>query len=155
MRVLRLLLATTTVLLLGACATLQQDFDAPDVSLVNLQVVDASLLEQTYAVTLRVANPNALPIPIKGLSYSLRLAGEDFAKGLTPNAFSVPAYGDELVEVRLSTNLLSSLKHLSEWLSADNNVLDYEIAGKVNIDLPLIGGIPFSSVGKINLNDRR
>ncbi len=155
MRALRLFLATTMVFLLGGCAALQQEFDAPDVSLVNLQVVDASLLEQTYAVTLRVANPNALAIPVKGLSYSLKLAGEDFATGLTPNAFSVPAYGEELIEVRLSTNLLSSLRHLAEWLSEDNSELDYELGGKVNIDLPLIGGIPFSSAGKINLNQSR
>lgn len=138
-------------LALTGCAALQQELQAPDVRLVDLRVIDASLLEQRYAITLRVSNPNALAIPVKGLNYDISLAGQKFASGLTPNSFSVDAYGESDIEVQLSTNLLSSLKHLAEWLSDDNKLLDYEVAGKVNVDLPLVGGIPFSTAGEINL----
>ena len=109
------------------------------------------MLQQVYGVTLQVDNPNGFPLPIKGVNYAVKLAGQDFATGLTPNTFSIPANGSDQVQVQVRTNLLESLGHLSRMLSQGPQNLDYELSGDIQIDLPLIGAIPFSQTGTIPL----
>lgn len=139
------------VAIVSGCATLQSQFERPKVQLANVTFLEGGLLEQVYAVTLHVDNPNGYTLPIKGLSYALKLGGQDFASGVTPNAFSIPANGSEQISIQVRTNLLQTIGHLSRLLSDNAQSLDYEMSGRVKINLPLIGEIPFSQSGTIPL----
>jgi len=139
---------------LSGCSTLQSPFQQPVVKLANVQLVELGLLQQTYGVTLQVDNPNGYTLPIKGVTYAVKLAGQDFASGLTPNGFSIPANGSDQVQVEVRTNLLESLGHLGRMLADGPQNVDYELNGDIQIDLPLIGAIPFSRSGTIPLTRR-
>lgn len=136
---------------LTACAALQEDIEPPGVRLVGVTVKEAGILTQRYGVTLRIENPNRVALPIRGVTYALELAGTEFATGQTPNRFSVPAYGESDVEFNVSTNLLATIGHLAKWLQGDPQELDYRVSGKVDIDLPLVGAIPFETTGAVAL----
>jgi len=139
---------------LGGCSTLKSPFEQPVVKLAGVQLVQIGLLQQTYGVTLQVDNPNGYTLPIKGVNYAVKLAGQDFATGLTPNAFSIPANGSDQVQVEVRTNLLESIGHLSRMLADGPQNVDYELSGDIQIDLPLIGAIPFTQSGTIPLTRR-
>lgn len=136
---------------LSGCSTLQSQFQQPTVKLANVVLLEAGLLQQTYGITLQVDNPNGFSLPIKGVNYNVRLAGQDFASGLTPNGFTIPANGSDQVQVEVRTNLLESIGHLSRMLSGGPQDIDYEMSGDIQVNLPLIGAIPFNRSGTIPL----
>lgn len=150
-RAFALFFATGFLLLSSGCSTLMASVEPPQLALSNVQMLSSTLLEQRYRLTLRVNNPNAVALPISGMSYAVKFAGVDFASGVTPNAFRIPARGEHLVDIDVSTNLLRSAQQLVAILRANPDSLDYELTGSVDVDLPLIGAIPFSKSGVVSL----
>lgn len=140
---------------LSGCSTLQSQFERPTVKLAHIALVEMGLLQQVYDVTLQVDNPNGFRLPVKGVRYSVNLAGQEFATGLTPNAFSIPANGSGQVEVQVRTNLLESLGTLSRLLTEGPQDIAYELSGDIQVDLPLIGPVPFNQSGTIPLTRQR
>lgn len=152
MRVWRAFLVLAIVLVSApGCETLMAQVQAPQLSLTNVQMLSSTLLEQRYRLTLRVNNPNAITLPISGMNYAVKFAGIDFASGVTPNAFRIPANGEQLVDIDVSTNLLRSAQQLMAVFRSDPDSLDYELTGSVDVDLPLVGAVPFSKSGVVAL----
>lgn len=151
----RKLVHTLTVLLLAAvlaaCSSLGGIADPPKVSLVNFTLLQAGLLEQRYRLTLRIQNPNAIGIPIKGIDYAIKLVGVDFASGVTPNAFTVPAKGENLVDIDVSTNVLESARQIYTVIKQGPESLDYSVSGSIAVDMPFVNAIPFSKTGQVSL----
>ncbi len=142
------------VLSLGACSSLNalnQIVDPPKVSLANVTLVSAGLLEQRYRLSLRVQNPNSVAIPVSGLDYVVSLAGTEFARGVSANSFTLPATGEDVVEIDVSTNLLNSARHLYSLMKNGEENLDYNLSGNVKVNLPFIKSLPFSRTGQVNL----
>lgn len=154
-RLLGLFAVIVVIASLSACATLQEAIEQPTVRLTNIAFLGGDLTQQVYGITLELDNPNAISLPIRALNYNLRLAGKDFASGLTPDAFSIPARGSEQIRLEIRTNLLESYNHLSTLLSGGMAKLDYEMSGDIQVDLPLISPIPFSRSGEIPLTNSR
>src|SRR4030067_244868 len=87
------LIALLFVVMQSGCAALQSAIETPHVTLNNLQVIDMTLLEQRYAVTLRVQNPNPVPLPITGMNFQLDIHDAALGRGVTNEMVTVPAYG--------------------------------------------------------------
>ncbi|MEL7451461.1 MAG: LEA type 2 family protein [Pseudomonadota bacterium] len=149
---LRLAAVCCAAALSSGCATIMENIQTPTVQLVGLQLVEAGLLEQKYRLTLSVDNPNSISLPIKGLNYSVSLAGIDFATGEAPRSFSIAGNSASEVEVDVSTNLVDSLRRLADWFSGAPKALDYELTGEVQVDIPFVGAVPFSESGSINID---
>ena len=141
------------VVLLSGCAGLPTSVEAPRISLERVALDQATVLEQRYTLTLRVENPNAIGVPIRGLSYAVRLAGTDFASGTTPQGFTVPAQDVTLIDVGVTTNLLQSARQLMTFLAGKPDAVDYALSGEVAIDLPFIEPIPFARSGQVAFAD--
>lgn len=120
---------------LAACAGLgSAPMQAPRVSLVNLQVQDVQLFEQRYGLTLRVQNPNSVPLPIVGMEYSVRLNEIEFGKGVSRQSVTVPAYGDAVVQVDLVSSTFSLLQRVQELQQGRlPQNLKVQIAGGVSL----------------------
>lgn len=141
-----------SLLLLAACAALQPRLERPSVSLVDVDLLEVGLLRQRYLITLSVQNPNSRSIPIKGMSYTLDIAGQDFASGVSPRGFTLPAYGESEVQVELNTNLLSTLRRLQDLLEGGSDSVSYALSGKLEVDIPVVGSLPFNNSGEIKLS---
>ena len=152
MNLIRSVFVTAALVVLVACESLTPTIEEPQISLVNVAIKEIGLIRQTYGLTLQVDNPNGIPLPIRGLSYNVKLAGVEFAQGTTANAFSVPAYGQENFEISVQTDLVSTANHLKTLFKDRPSEIDYQVGGEVEIDLPLIKPIPFSHGGKVDLN---
>jgi LEA14-like dessication related protein len=139
------------VLTVTGCSSLAPKLETPRLSVVNVEMQQASLWEQRFKVRVRVQNPNDRQLPVRGLSYTLEVAGADFARGVSDTAFTVPALGEAEFDMNVSANAASTLiRYLNRRDSASDSV-DYRIVGKVSLSEGLLRSIPFEERGTLRL----
>ena len=61
---------------LAGCAHFAPHFESPHLSVVGVEVQEASLAGQKFRVRMRVQNPNDRELPVNGIVCALKLAGE-------------------------------------------------------------------------------
>ena len=143
-----MLLALVTLAFAG-CAVLPK-FEAPKLSVVNMKLQSADIFSQRLLIHMRVLNPNARELPIKGIEYRIEVDGAEFAEGLTDTPFIVPAMGEAEFDVQVTANLASALtKFLSRRGSQDT--LDYRLIGSVALSSGFLRHIPFDERGSVKL----
>jgi len=118
---------------LTACSTLPGRPESPRVNLVGLQLVSVELFEQRYQVRLRVKNPNAFELPIRGLDFRLEINGEAFADGVSNQSVNVPAYGERVISLEVSSSLLQVFRQLQSLENNPSPGFAYRIRGSVAI----------------------
>jgi len=141
-----------TLLLLAACAGVESYRDPIRVTVSGIQVLESTLLEQLYLVTLRIQNHNEQAIAITGGSFDLEINGKDFGSGVTDQAVTVPAYADAKVEVRMVSTVFGMLRLIQSMRERTDRSLQYEISGRLSAEGTL-GGLPFREAGEISLPD--
>jgi LEA14-like dessication related protein len=147
------LLALAVVLLSAGCSSLAANLQTPRLSLVGIQLQDASFFEQRLRVRLRVQNPNDLVLPVRGLDVSFQLDGEDFAQGVSERAFDVPAFGEAEFDMLVTANAATALLRIFDKdRSGRLESLDYRIRGKLSTSLGLLRSVPFDERGTISLD---
>jgi LEA14-like dessication related protein len=131
------------------CAAIVPKLETPKLEVVAVELLDAQFTQQRFNVTMRVQNPNDRELPIRGLSYSMQLAGEEFGTGQSDKAFTVPALGEAEFTMTVTTNLATSLLKILPKLEKSPQSLDYRLTGKVETDWTFLRTIPFSESGKL------
>lgn len=121
------------VLLLAGCAGLTGPLEPPNVSLVDLRILDAGLFEQRYGLKLRLQNPNPLPMPITGMEYKVNLNDVDFGRGVSGAPTTVPAYGESVIEVEMVSNLFSLAQQVRDLQMGRGQGLRIGITGGVRL----------------------
>lgn len=137
--------------LLGGCATLPTDIQAPSVSLADVSILDAGLLEQRYRLVVRIQNPNSFELPIDGVSYELELNEKPFAQGVSSQGVTVPRFGSETLSLDAVGSTAGFLRQLGIF---DKGTLPgnirYRLKGKLNIKgAPT--AIPFDYKGEVDI----
>jgi LEA14-like dessication related protein len=134
-------------LLLGGCATLAPKFERPRLSVVAVEIRDASLVEQHLRVKMRVMNPNATALPIEGISYTIEVGGEELGRGVTADSFTVPGHGEAEFDMLLTTNLAATFFKVMPRMKDSQHPLEYRLVGKVNTAMTFLRSIPFDERG--------
>lgn len=140
------------LLLLAGCASIPRNLETPRVELLGIQTMSADMFAQKFKVRVKVANPNDLALPVRGLDYQIFLMGDSFAEGVSSDRFELPARGEAEFDMVVTTNFVSSLGRLVSRVGSNRlDNLDYEIAGQLLLDKGLVRKIPFSRTGKVDL----
>ena len=137
------------VLLLAGCASLGGYRDPPRVSLVSIEPLDMTLLEQRYALQLRILNPNDVALPVSGLNYSIEINRREFAYGVSRQSVTIPAHGEALLDVEVISNLLSLMRQVQELGAGGKQVIDYRLSGKLSLDHSPVR-LPFDYSGELS-----
>jgi LEA14-like dessication related protein len=148
------LAAAGAVLVLGACSLFAPKFERPNLSVAAIQMLDGNFFQQNFLVRLKIQNPNNRELPVDGLSADLKIAGEPFASGVSNRAFVVPAFGETEFEMTVSANMAVGLLKLLAKNQDQRESIDYELNGKVSIDLPFMRSIPFHQNGAYSLKGK-
>jgi LEA14-like dessication related protein len=147
-----LLLAMVIVFLHG-CASLAPRLEPPQLSVVGVELVRGDFFEQRFKARMRVQNPNDRAIPVRGVSYTLEIGGEELGRGLAGSPFTVPALGeaefDMLVTADLAGTLVRLLGRAREGGMPDS--LAYRLRGEVKLAEGLVRTIPFDEKGTVRL----
>ena len=144
----RMLCALVVAIGLAGCASMGDRREPLSVTVSDVRIGMAGVLEQQYYVKLRVQNPNDGEVEIKGVSFELELNGKSFAKGVGGKAVTVPGFGSEQVEVEAVSGLGGILRQLGA-LGGGDGKLRYRIKGRLVTRGS--GTIPFDEKGDLDL----
>lgn len=133
----------------AGCVSLQ--LQPPHVTVSDIDLVDATLLEQRFALTLRVQNPNDADISISGLDFDVQINGRHFARGVSDRAVTLPRFGEAVLEVDAVSDLASVLRQLMELGKDGRPGLEYRVSGR--LATRSLGSVPFESRGELTLPD--
>ena len=142
---------------LAACAGLSK-LETPHVAFVGLKALEANLFEQKLAVRLRVQNPNAIELPVKGLDVDVELAGEPFAHGVSAREFTVPAKGEAEFDMIVTANAATALFKIIGSDRQAREAVKYRLKGKLSTRLGMFHSIPFDETGTLpigSLTDKK
>lgn len=147
MRSVRLGVAGILLTLLTACAGLS-GLKAPEVSVADISLGRATLMEQRLRLKLRIVNPNDTELALEGMTFEFFVADHSFARGVGNQAVVIPRLGEGVVELEGSMQTLDLLRQLPRLVDADGR-LPYRIQGEaVTRDY---GRVPFQRKGEMAL----
>ena len=141
--------ALPLALSVAGCGALPK-LEAPKLSVVSMKLQSADIFSQRLLVRMRVLNPNARELPIKGIEYRIEVNDGELARGLTDTPFVVPAMGEAEFDVQVTANLATALtKFLARKSGQDT--LDYRLIGSVALSSGFLRRIPFDERGSVKL----
>lgn len=137
---------------LGGCSAFVPKLERPHLSIVNVEVLSSTLWVQRLRVHIRVENPNARPLPVSALSYSIEVGGQELAHGAANESFVIPALGESEFATDVSANMAGALLTiLGRSHDRANDSIDYRIVGKVVLADGFARSIPFEHQGTFKL----
>jgi LEA14-like dessication related protein len=149
------LILFVTCIALAGCAGITYHAQPPQISINNIQLVDAQLLEQRYDLTLRIQNTNDFPFFIKGLSYQLDINGSEFAHGISRHSLNILPYEEKFLTVSLISNTFGVINQL-QALSKTGEALHFRLKGNVShgtFNVPAsMYSLPFEKEGTLDLS---
>lgn len=145
------LLVAALAVVVSGCTSIVPKLETPKLQVISVELLDAQFTQQRFNVRMRVQNPNDRELPIRGLSYTMQLAGEEFGSGQSNKAFTVPALGEAEFEMTVTTNLATSLLKILPKLERSPESLDYRLTGRVETDWTFLRTIPFTETGKLSM----
>ena len=134
---------------LSGCALFVPKLQTPNLAIVDVEVLRANFLEQQLRVRMRVDNPNDRSLPIKGLSYTVYLGGQEFATGVSDASFVVPALGTAEFNMDVTANAAGALFGILSKPRGQG--IDYHMKGRVDLSRGLLRSIPFEQSGTFTL----
>ena len=149
----KLFLLAAKLLLLSACAVLDPNFKTPTVTLASVQPLQTTGLEQRFNIGLRVNNPNQNALNLVGISYAIELEGFEVITGAANNVPVIPAYGDTLINIEAAVGFMQGVKFIGALLNKTSPELGYKIKANLDTGLPIIGILPITNSGVVNLSD--
>ncbi len=151
------LLLTAFFLLLAGCARMGQSVEEPQVTLVDMQMLEVKPFEAVFQISLRVMNPNDFSLDLKGVSCKLNIDGRHFATGIGDKHQAIPAFGTDIVPVTVYVSTLkmfSSVLALVQDMDGTQDALQpmrYELTGKIRLGGAIGMSVPFESKGELSL----
>ena len=109
--------------------------EPPDLTLVNLQLEEVTVLESSGLVTLRIANSNPDPLVVDGLAINLKLDGRRIGKVLSAERLEIPRLSTATLEGELHVNHLAVLTLVQQILESEG--VTYGLSGKVYVQTEL------------------
>ena len=146
MRPMSLLLVAVA---LSGCALFVPKLETPRLAIVDIEVRRANFMEQQLRVRMRVENPNDRSLPVKGLSYTVYLGGQEFATGVSDASFVVPALGTAEFDMDVTANAAGAL--FSILGKPRGQGIDYLMNGRVELTHGWLRSIPFQQRGTFTL----
>jgi len=129
MRNRRLILPTSLVLLLSACATFGAKLESPEVFVTGLKALESDFLEQRFEIALRVQNPNEKDLELDGIDVILEINGRRFGRAMSGDPVTIPRLGEAVVTLHAVTTVFDLLRQLATAPAATQ--MSYELNGRV------------------------
>src|SRR5699024_2312185 len=136
--------------LLSACSTLRQDLEAPELTVSQVALIEAGLLQQDWEITFKAYNPNHKTLTVKQLNYELLIDDNRFARGSTNKTVVLEAQKSGEFTTQVSTGLLETLRQLKQLNITPGKPVPYRIKGTAKVGMvPL--ALPFDKKGEVPL----
>lgn len=141
-----IIIGAVLLLTLGACATIEQLVQKPEITFDSLGTRDMSLLEGTFIFRFNVSNPNPVGVHLGDILYDLDINGNRLVSSQLSQGLDLEASGTSPLEIPVTINYLDFFNSLTQLVGADR--LDYRLSGSAAVG-PF--RIPYSSSGKLDV----
>ena len=125
--------AALGIFLLAGCAGLSKQIDTPRLSVVDLQLVGATIFEQQYRIQLRIQNPNPFALSVDGLQYAIEINGQHFASGVSNRSAVIPPLDNAVLEVEATSTLMSFFRQITTLQKGKLETISYRLYGKIHL----------------------
>ncbi|MGB9594911.1 MAG: LEA type 2 family protein [Candidatus Poribacteria bacterium] len=127
----------------------------PKISLQSLNIEKLNITNADMKLKLKVNNPNAFAMILKGGNYQLKLNNQNIFSGIMSDKnIQIGEKSDGIIEMPISLDFISVGKSVYQMLSG-NKSIDYNLIGNFNLgtSLPLMekADLPFEISGKTDL----
>ena len=146
----RVIATLVTILALQSCATMNPDYEAPSVSVNSFKTLPTEGGLPNFEIGLRVLNPNATPLELRGMSFAISLDGHQLIKGVGNNLPVIEPYGAGDFTVTASASMLAGVRLISDMISAPKEQFNYELQAKLDVGA-FRPAIRIKDAGKISL----
>ena len=116
---------------LNACAALSMQ-EPLSVTIADLKPIEVNVLEQRYALKVRLLNPNDIEIAFDGVVFDLEVNDVAFAKGVSNQQSVIPRFGEAVIDVQAVSGLQNILMQINELLKGERTTLTYRIKGRLH-----------------------
>lgn len=116
-------------------------------TIADITPLDMSVLEQRYAVKVRLLNPNDAEIAFDAVVFDLEINDKPFAKGVSRQGGVLPRFGEAVIEMQVVSGLQNILRQIAELQKGDRAGFTYRIKGRLHSTGGL-GSIPFDTKGE-------
>lgn len=147
MKLWKWFLLMTLALITFGCANPLLSLQSPKVTLSDLRLQSISVFEQRYAVGLRIQNPNAEALPIRGMQFTLYVNHAELAHGVTREEITLPAYGEQLVKVDVVSSLGNIMEQISSLEKKSVTGIQYKVVGSASVT-GFTATLPFEYTGE-------
>ena len=125
------LLALLCSISLNACAAFSMQ-EPLNVTIADLKPIEVGVLEQRYALKVRLLNPNDVEIVFDGVVFDLEINDTPFAKGVSNQSSVIPRFGEAVIDVQAVSGLQNILWQINELLKGERTTLTYRIKGRLH-----------------------
>jgi LEA14-like dessication related protein len=147
-RLFLIALCTLLLLFVTACATLSGTTEPPNLSIVSIEPLEVTPLEQRYHLMVRLQNPNDHALNVSGMSYVLEVNGQPLLKGVSDNTVNVPSFGESIIELTGISTLFGFVRQIHALQEDKTGKISYKLTGKLSLSNRL-GTLPFSYEGTL------
>ena len=118
---------------LTACASLNPNFEVPQVSVNAFKILPSSSLNPTFEISLRVVNPSSIPLNLKGMSYTASIEGNRILTGVANQLPVVAAYGEEEIKLKAQADLLGGVRLFADLMKPRKTAISYTLKVKLDV----------------------
>jgi LEA14-like dessication related protein len=133
---------------LAGCASMPVSTEPPYLSIISVEPMEVTPLEQKYRLKVRIQNPNDHDIDISGMSYVLEVNGHSLVKGVSDDAVQVPRFGESVIEMSGVSTLFGFVRQIQALQDRQSPGMDYRLSGKLSLKNGF-GSLPFSYEGTL------
>lgn len=101
------------------------------VSLVSIAPAEMGVLEQRYALKIRVQNPRPRDVPLAGVSFDLDINGSRFATGTARASTVVPAFGEVVIDATAVSTLPDVIARVQDLQKSPEEAIRYRVTGRL------------------------
>lgn len=135
MNTLRLSMVTLFCLIisLSGCSTLRPNFEKPIVTISSFQPIFTDSPIPSFAIGLRVVNPGPTPLKLRGVSYSINLAGRQLITGAGKDLPVIDGYSEGTFTLTAAASLLEGLRLFNDLMNDTRTDIPYEVSTKLDV----------------------
>ncbi|MCP3849626.1 MAG: LEA type 2 family protein [Gammaproteobacteria bacterium] len=147
---LRILYYLSLILSLTACAGLETKPAQFKINISSMQVLESTLMEQRYQISLRIMNRSNEALDVNGMSFDVELNDRDFASGVSNASFTLAPLSEKVVDVTVTSTIFGLIRQVNAMKELKSKPFNYELSGHIYSSNNLFG-IPFEEKGEVNL----
>ncbi len=136
--------------LLAACTGLRPGYETPTVTVNSFRTLPSEGVIPNFEIGLHVINPNREALNVRGMSYTVRLAGHELIKGVANDLPVIDPYGEGEFKVTAAANLFAGIRVVTDLMRGAQDSFDYDLEAKLDVGT-FFRSIRITDSGKISL----